>query len=126
LIALGVPASKLQIGVPFYGRGWTGVAPGPNGDGLYQTASGAAKGTYEAGFEDYKVLKTAAGTLRTHAITGADWKYDGSNFWTYDTPTTIQNKAAYAKAKGLGGIFSWEADGDVGSELVNAMATINQ
>src|SRR5690606_25384510 len=41
----GVPASKLNLGIGFYGRGWTGVPGGNNG--LYQSGS-AAQGTYEA------------------------------------------------------------------------------
>ncbi|WP_426806506.1 glycosyl hydrolase family 18 protein, partial [Stenotrophomonas sp. SrG] len=53
-LARGVPASKLYLGIGFYGRGWSNV-PNVN-NGLYQTGS-AATGTYEAGIEDWKVLK---------------------------------------------------------------------
>jgi GH18 family chitinase len=49
------PPKRLVVGVPFYSRGWTGVAPTNNG--LYQTSTGAAPGTWEAGVEDYKVAK---------------------------------------------------------------------
>ena len=58
----GVPASKLNLGIGFYGRGWTNVANVNNG--LYQSGS-AAPGTYEAGNEDYKVLKDRPGTVYT-------------------------------------------------------------
>src|SRR5262249_43846349 len=51
----GAPAKKLVVGVPFYSRGWTGVAPADHG--LYQTSTGAAPGTWEAGVDDYKVAK---------------------------------------------------------------------
>ena len=115
----GVPAAKLNLGIGFYGRGWTNVANVNNG--LYQSGS-PAPGTYEAGIEDYKVLKNAAGTSHTDSAAGAHWKYNGSTFWSYDTPGVIAQKMNYVKAQGLGGAFFWEFSGDAPqAELVKAV-----
>src|SRR5262249_32645588 len=119
LLSIGAPASKLVVGVPAYGRGWTGVANVNNG--LYQNGT-AASGTYEAGIEDYDVLKNRAGTVFRDTANGAMWKYDGSTFWSYDDPQLIQTKGAYVKNNGLGGLMIWSLDGDDGS-LVSAMQT---
>lgn len=108
-LARGVPASKLNLGIGFYGRGWTNVANVNNG--LYQTGS-AAPGTYESGIEDYKVLKDRLGTIYTDANARATWKYDGNTFWTYDTPALIAEKMNYVKVQNLGGAFFWEFSGD--------------
>lgn len=125
LIAAGAPASKIVLGIPFYGRGWTGV-PNVN-NGLYQSATGPAKGTYEAGIEDYRVLKNAAGSVFVHPITKQSWKYDGNTFWSYDTTDVIQTKLDYVKANGLGGAFSWSLDGDDSTgTLMNAMSKVRQ
>ncbi len=118
-LSLGAPANKLVVGVPAYGRGWTGV---PNiNNGLYQNGS-AAPGTYEAGTEDYDVLKNRPGTVFRDNTNGAVWKYDGSTFWSYDDPQLVQSKGAYVKSNGLGGLMLWSLDGDDGS-LVTAMQT---
>ena len=42
-LSTGVPPEKLVLGLPFYGKGWSGVADVDYG--LYQPASGAAPGT---------------------------------------------------------------------------------
>ncbi|WP_031165184.1 glycosyl hydrolase family 18 protein [Streptosporangium roseum] len=90
----GVPASKLLLGIGFYGRGWTGVTQATPGG----TATGAAPGTYEAGNEDY------------------------NQWWSYDTPATIGGKMSYSKNQGLGGAFFWELTGDTSNgELISAM-----
>jgi chitinase len=115
----GVPANKLVVGIGFYGRGWTNV-PNVN-NGLYQNGS-AAPGTYEAGIEDYKVLKNFGGTSFRHAEAQAFWKFNGSTFWTYDDPTSVTNKMSYAKGKGLGGAMFWELSGDdSGGALITAI-----
>ncbi|NEA87266.1 chitinase [Streptomyces sp. SID7958] len=116
LKAKGVPAKKLLLGIGFYGRGWTGVTQSAPGG----TATGAAPGTYEAGIEDYKVLKTACPVTGTFA--GTAYAHCGNNWWSYDTPATINGKMAWAKNQGLGGAFFWEFSGDTANgELVSAI-----
>ncbi|CAL9449788.1 Chitinase 63 [Streptomyces sp. enrichment culture] len=115
--ATGVPATKLLLGIGFYGRGWTGVTQSTPGG----TATGPAAGTYEAGIEDYKVLKNSCPATGT--IAGTAYAHCGTNWWSYDTPATIGSKMTWAKNQGLGGAFFWEFSGDTGNgELVNAMA----
>ncbi|MER5654233.1 MULTISPECIES: glycoside hydrolase family 18 chitinase [unclassified Streptomyces] len=112
----GVPASKLLIGIGFYGRGWTGVTQDAPGG----TATGPAPGTYEPGNEDYKVLKTSCPVTGT--IAGTAYAHCGSNWWSYDTPSTIAGKMSWAKTQGLGGAFFWEFSGDTSNgELVSAI-----
>ncbi|MEU5521676.1 glycoside hydrolase family 18 chitinase [Streptomyces sp. NPDC047860] len=116
LKAKGVPASKLLLGIGFYGRGWTGVTQSAPGG----SATGAAPGTYEAGIEDYKVLKNSCPATGT--VAGTAYAHCGSNWWSYDTPSTIGGKMSWAKNQGLGGAFFWEFSGDTANgELVNAI-----
>jgi chitinase len=114
----GVPASKLLLGVGFYGRGWAGV-PNVNG-GLNQPASGPAPGTYEQGNEDYKVLVSRCPATGT--VAGTAMAYCGGQWWSYDTPATLAGKMTYKKNQGLGGTFFWELSGDTSSgALIKAL-----
>ncbi|MGW1891104.1 glycosyl hydrolase family 18 protein [Streptomyces sp. NPDC002004] len=116
--AKGVPASKLLVGIGFYGRGWTGVTQDAPGG----TATGPAAGTYEQGIEDYKVLKSSCPVTGT--VAGTAYAHCGSNWWSYDTPSTIAGKMSWAKGQGLRGAFFWEFSGDTaGGELVSAISS---
>ncbi|HLI70195.1 MAG TPA: glycosyl hydrolase family 18 protein [Ktedonobacteraceae bacterium] len=126
----GFPANKLVMGFPFYYRGWTGVAAGSD-HGLYQPASGpSAAFSYSqtAGVADYKELAAAGLTGNASdnffdPTTQASWIYDGTNFYTGDTPQSIAAKTAYIKSNGLAGamMFSLDAE-DSGDTLLNAIA----
>ncbi|MFD0377972.1 glycosyl hydrolase family 18 protein [Streptomyces sp. NPDC127112] len=114
----GIPGSKLNLGIGFYGRGWTGVTQDAPGG----TATGPAPGTYEQGIEDYKVLKTSCPTTGT--VAGTAYARCGSNWWSYDTPATIAGKMTWLKNQGLKGAFFWEFSGDTtNGELANAIHT---
>ncbi|WP_043268187.1 glycoside hydrolase family 18 protein [Streptomyces sp. CT34] len=113
---LGVPSDKLLLGLGFYGRGWSGVTQDAPGG----TATGAAPGTYEAGIDDYKVLKDRCPTTGT--VGGTAYAKCGDQWWSYDTPDTIGTKMAFKDAQGLGGTFFWELSGDTANgDLIKAI-----
>ena len=119
-LATGVPASKLNVGIGFYGRGWTNVAKTNNG--LYQSGT-AAPGRYEAGIEDWKVLKALNYPCYDDAAAGAHWIYNGTTWWSVDDPANIRRKMSYVKSQSLGGAFSWDFSGDdANGTLLKAMA----
>lgn len=114
--AKGIPASKILLGVGFYGRGWTGVTQATPGG----SATGAAAGTYEAGIDDYKVLKNSCPSTGT--IAGTAYAKCGNNWWSYDTPQTLTGKMDYVHREGLAGTFFWELSGDTSNgELIKVI-----
>jgi len=110
-LSSGVPSEKLVLGVPFYGRGWAGVADIEHG--LYQSAQGAAPGTYEAGAYEFKDLqKNYLPTWQAYWSEGAQvpWLYNPASqvFISYDDARSLEAKAGYARDQGLAGVMIWE------------------
>jgi chitinase len=130
----GVPPRKMLLGIPFYGRGWTGVPDIHYG--LYQTSTGPAPSPSgdtlaSDGLATFRTLEQLVGTdgYASHRdyFSLADWLYSPAafTFWTYDDRTTVTYKMAYAKlrAGGLGGAFGWALkDDDANATLVKTMA----
>jgi chitinase len=129
----GVPARKLVLGIPAYGRGWTGV-PSRN-YGLYQSSAGAAPSPSGdslatdgvAAFRTLETLTSNGFAVHHDLFSFADWLYSPTTqtFWTYDDPATVAVKMAYAKfrAGGLGGAFEWAIkDDDENATLIKTIA----
>jgi chitinase len=120
----GAPASELVIGVPFYSRGWSGVAA--MNRGLYQLSSAPAPGVWETGVNDYEVTEGLLSSGFTRYWDGkafAAWLFDGTTFWTFDDPIVMKHKAHYVLKNDLGGIMFWELSGDTpDGELIEALA----
>lgn len=100
-LGLGADRSKLIVGIPYYGRGWTGVNKDNNG--LYQRASDAADAADEPGYCTYNILINKPGTVYHEEVTKQAYKYDGNDWWSYDDVEVIAEKAKYIKSNGLAG-----------------------
>jgi chitinase len=110
------------MGVPFYSHGWTGVTD--QNHGLFQPSTGPAPATYEAGTEDYRLLKAKLSdfTVYRDQKAGFAWLFDGTTFWTWDDPVEMKRKAQYISHRDLGGAMIWSLDGDTGNgELISAL-----
>ena len=109
LLARGVPAAKINLGMASYGRGWTNV--GSSNNGLYQSGT-VASGSLEPGIERYAVLKALGWPAYRDSNAMARWIFNGNTFWSFDDPATIADKMSYVQAQGLGGAFLWDFSGD--------------
>ena len=97
----GMPASKLVLGVPFYGYAWGSYA-----------ADGSS--------QDYCAIVTKyAGAENT------DQQGSGSNVIHYNGLPTIKAKAQYVKSSQMGGIMIWEQTGDCASGPKSLLDAIN-
>jgi chitinase len=120
-LASGVPAAKLVVGVPFYGRGWKGV--GPTANGLRQPSGGGMPGTYPPDMEwEYRDilnrLATRPGVYKRFwdDTAKAPWIYasgeNGGTFVTYEDTESLGHKTKFIKDRSLGGIMFWELSSD--------------
>ncbi|NUT23366.1 MAG: chitinase [Hamadaea sp.] len=125
----GVSPRKLTFGLPFYGRGWQGVAAG-GVNGEWQSATGAAPGQFaeEAGTRGYSnLIASVPGctvyhdpqSISTYCYTGANGQW-----WSFDDTWSIGQKMAWLKSKGLLGTMIWEMSGDTASgTLITAVSS---
>jgi chitinase len=128
----GVPASKLVMGVPFYGRGWDGCPP--KNHGLFQTCKSASlKGgtwvkldpTAYANWDYWDLKKNyvdnkASGYVRYwDAASGVPYLYNPKtqNWISYDDDQSVALKGRYIVDHGLKGGMFWEMDLDKNSGL---------
>lgn len=107
----GVPADRLVLGVPFYGRGFR-VNSGDD-DGLYQPYSTP----YDAG--DWRTLRaTKLGDPKWrrhwHSVAQTPWLFNADEkvFVSYEDPRSIGIRSRLAREQGLRGVFMWELTGD--------------
>lgn len=116
-LKVGVPASKIVLGVPFYGYIYNDVLNVNNG--LYQSYSDVQSISYENIAENYL---NAPGFVRYfHNVSMVPWLYNGSTFISYEDTQSMVAKAQYIKLKGLGGAAIWELSQDPNRVLFNSL-----
>ena len=112
----GVRPAQISLSIPYYAHEWTGVAPGPNGDGLFQAA------TAGGGTPNYNQVVTAPGKTYWDPLSEAPYKYDAASgtFYTYDSPASVWLKGQYIDQNGLRGTMVWSLDGDTSDGQLTA------
>lgn len=108
-VAKGVPASKIIMGLPLYGRSFEGTA------GLGQSYGGVGAGdTLGAGQWRFSDLPRAGATEYFDDVAKAAYSYDAATeeFISYDNVQSTKVKSAYLISRGLGGAMFWEASDD--------------
>lgn len=129
----GVPANKLVIGIPLYGR-MMNIASAGEHLGLYQSITGIPQGEWDntqtgwSGLVDYQCIvdQTTCGnqfqrpdlTLVQPLINNegryakTPWGYNHHLFVTFDDATSAAYKTNWARSKGFFGVMLWDCSGD--------------
>ncbi len=119
----GVPAKKIVIGVPFYGRKWVGVESVNNG--LWQPiASKTAAPQSTPVFGQIEPLINAQGYVRYwDPVARAPYLYNAATktFITYNDAQAELERTKYILHKHLGGIMFWQYTGDPNQVLLDAI-----
>ncbi|KAK3317602.1 glycoside hydrolase family 18 protein [Cercophora scortea] len=104
----GMPADKIVLGMPLYGRAFE------NTEGLGKPYSGVGEGTWENGVHDFKKLPLDGATEVEDHEAGASYCYHPGRkiLVTYDTVGMARRKAEFIKERGLGGGMWWESSAD--------------
>jgi chitinase len=116
----GVPASKLVLGVPFYGHVWGNVPPANHG--LFEPGH-AVKGAY-AGYSAIVANMLGHGYTRYwDAASDVPYLYNPSKrmFVSYEDPESLRLKCRYVQQHHLAGVMFWDYTGDPSGTLLRAL-----
>ena len=126
-IQLGVPREKLNAGLAFYGRGFSGVLNENNG--LFVPYTGVPEiGTWENGVFDYwdlynNYINMNGYVSYWHPQGKVPWIYNPSTqiMISYDDEESIAEKVSYIIEEDIGGVMFWEFSCDKFSNLLNTV-----
>ena len=116
----GVPASKILLGVPFYGHIWGQVAD--SNHGLYQPGK-AIPGAY-ASYQSIVATMLNNGFVRYwDGSSSVPYLYEAQKqiFVSYEDPESLIAKCAYVKSHNLGGVMFWDYAGDPSGKLLKTI-----
>jgi chitinase len=116
----GVPASKIVLGVPFYGHIWGKVPPANHG--LFQPGSPVPHAF--ARYQDIVGTMLDQGFTRYwDASSSVPYLYNAQKeqFVSYEDPESLALKCAYVKRMHLGGVMFWEYGADPSGALLDAI-----
>lgn len=124
-IAAGIPASKIGIGIDFYGYVWNGGDGTPTGGATAPRQSWTTAPSVQSNVPYYTIMKNyyqpqyykwdASSQVSYLSIDNAGSVSD--KFITYDDEVTVQKKVEYAMNKQIGGVIIWELGGGYRPEL---------
>jgi chitinase len=116
----GVPAAKILLGIPFYGRQWRQVKnvnhglfqPGKAAPGSYTSYSSIAESMVNHGYTRYWDSNSSVPYL---------YSEDNEIFVSYEDPESIVAKCDYVLTRKLGGVMFWDYQNDPSGKLLEAI-----
>jgi chitinase len=117
-IAFGIPAYKLVVGIPFYGKRWKDVATANNGLNQY--------GKWDTTLSHDRIqllLKDSSYVHYWDEISQNPFLYstEKGEWVTYESPRSIAAKIKYVERMKLAGVMFWELSEDPSGELLDAI-----
>jgi chitinase len=108
--SFGIPAAKINLGVPFYGHTFTGCTE------LGGVHGPADTGHFPAGGAFYYSIAAQMKNFTKHWDDRAGVPYLTSSEWnmlvSYDDEESVRDKARYVMARDARGLIVWEITGD--------------
>ncbi len=119
-VAAGLPAGKIVLGIPFYGRMWSNVSDVQHG--LFQPGKPAASG--DLPFSAVRTMLAGAGFTRFwDAAAQVPYLYNSQTreFVSYEDAESAAAKCRYAVHHDLQGVMFWSYFNDPSGELLGAI-----
>lgn len=114
----GVPAEKLVLGIPFYGRSW--IMQTPENNGILQAVSSVERG---GGYTYIKDSISAKPGFVRYWDDKAKMPYlfnaETRQLVTYDDEESVRYKCEFVKDKGMAGVMFWQYASDPKLYLLN-------
>ena len=121
----GIPSEKLNVGSPFYSRGWSGVVDEPGKNGLFCNATGYLRGSWDdiitqtpggqyPWFQLKKMENSGGWTKYWDDYAKAPYLYNSGSkqMVTYEDERSLKERCNYVNENNYGGIIVWEITGD--------------
>lgn len=125
--------SKLNMGIPLYGRYWNNVGePIDKEDDMWRMAIKNKKGKYDGGHITWRSLKHKINctwnieNYKYHEKSKVPYIIEKKKFLSFENPRSIKEKMKYIEKKNLGGVMMWAIEYDDDSNtLLDTITSYN-